>query len=95
MLSPKNSLSKMHPKSSSTVFTLVKEVSPMELEDEIVARMRAAKSLDKETKPGDFQIRVAENGSVLVNLKTGRAQLLYDDDSKLHDLEDLKINAAR
>jgi hypothetical protein len=27
----------------------------------------------------------------LVNLKTSRAQLIYDDDSELHDLEDLHV----
>jgi hypothetical protein len=63
----------------------------MELEDEIWARIRAAKSLDPNIKPEDFQIRAGENGSVLINLKTGRAQLIYDDESKLHDLEDLSI----
>jgi hypothetical protein len=61
----------------------------MDLDDEILSRIRAAKTWDKEAKPGDFQVRVAENGSVLVNLRTGRAQLVYDDDSKLHDVDDL------
>ena len=61
----------------------------MDLDDEILSRIRAAKTWDKEAKPGDFQVRVAENGSVLVNLRTGRAQLIYDDDSKLHDVDDL------
>jgi hypothetical protein len=61
----------------------------MELEDEILARIRAAKSFDKDTKPGDFQLKAAENGAVLVNLKTSRAQLIYDDESELHDLEQL------
>ena len=61
----------------------------MDLDDEILSRIRAAKTWDKEAKPGDFQVRVAENGSVLVNLRTGRAQLVYDGDSKLHDIADL------
>jgi hypothetical protein len=47
----------------------------MDLDDEILSRIRAAKTWDKEAKFGDFQVRVAENGSVLVNLRTGRAQL--------------------
>ena len=64
-------------------------VTLMELNDEILSRIRAAKTWDKKAEPGDFQLRVAENGSVLVNLRTGRAQLLYDDDSKLHDIADL------
>lgn len=63
----------------------------MDLEDEILARIRAAKAWDKDSKLSDFQFRPAENGSVLVNLKTSRAQLLYDDDSELHDLKDLHV----
>jgi len=61
----------------------------MDLDDEILSRIQAAKTWDKEAKAGDFQVRVAENGSVLVNLRTGRAQLVYDDDSSLHDIADL------
>jgi len=61
----------------------------VDLEDEILSRIRAAKAWNKDAKLSDFQIRAEENGSVLVNLKTSRAQLIYDDDSKLHDLEDL------
>jgi len=34
-----------------------------------------------------FQLKAAENGSILINLKTRRAQLIYDDESELHDLE--------
>jgi hypothetical protein len=63
----------------------------MELENEILARIRAAKSLDTSVKQEDFQIRVGENGTVLINLKTGRAQLIYDDESRLHDLADLSL----
>jgi hypothetical protein len=55
------------------------------LDEEILARIRAAKVWDKDSKPEDFQIRAHENGLVLVNLKTGRAQLLYDEDSELQD----------
>ena len=40
--------------------------------------------------PGDFQLRVAANGSVLINLKTRRAYLIYDEDSVLQDLRDLE-----
>ena len=61
----------------------------MIIDDEIMARIRAAKAWDKEARLEDFQIRAAENGFVLINLKTRRAQLLYDDDSELHDLEQL------
>ena len=61
----------------------------MELDEEILSRIRASKGWDKDAKISDFQIRVFENGSVLVNLKTGKAQLIYDDESVLHDLDDL------
>ena len=61
----------------------------MVIDDEILARIRAAKLGDKDAKLEDFQIRPADNGYVLINLKTRRAQLLYDDDSELHDLEQL------
>jgi hypothetical protein len=61
----------------------------MELDDEIVARIRAAKAWDRDAKLGDFQFRAFENGSVLVNIKTGKAQLIYDDESVLRDLDDL------
>ena len=63
----------------------------MELDDEILSRIRASKGWDKDAKISDFQIRVFENGSVLVNLKTGKAQLIYDDESVLHDLDDLLL----
>jgi hypothetical protein len=61
----------------------------MELEIEVMSRIRAAKGWDRNTKLGDFQFRACENGSVLVNIKTGKAQLIYDDESILHDLDDL------
>ena len=64
----------------------------MELEEELLARIRAAKSLDKGVKTGDFQVRAGENGSVLINLKTGKAQIVYDDNSELHDLDELLAN---
>jgi len=59
----------------------------MELEEEILARVRAAKAWDKSAELTDFQLKAAENGSVLINLKTRRAQLIYDDESELHDIE--------
>jgi hypothetical protein len=61
----------------------------MELEEEVLARIRAAVGWDPSAKASDFQLRAAENGSVLINLRTRRAQLIYDDDSELHDLADL------
>jgi hypothetical protein len=64
----------------------------MDLEQEILARIGAAKSLAPDAKVEDFQIRAGENGTVLINLKTGKAQLVYDDDSELHDLKDLRLS---
>jgi hypothetical protein len=66
----------------------------MELEAEILARVNAAKAWDKTAKLSDFQLKVAGNGSVLINMKTSRAQLIYDDDSKLQDIQDLLPNRA-
>ncbi len=62
----------------------------MSFDDEILARIRAEQVLDKSTKLEDFQLRVAANGSVLVNLKTTRAYLIYDGDSELQELRDLR-----
>ena len=61
----------------------------MNIDDEILARIRAAKVWNKEAKFEDFQIKAAGNGYVLINLKTGRAQLIYDEFSELHDLEQI------
>lgn len=57
----------------------------LKLDEEILDRIRAAKVWDKDLKFEDFQIRVSDNGLVLINLKTRRAQLLYDRDSELLD----------
>jgi hypothetical protein len=62
----------------------------MSLDDEIFARIQAATALDKAAKPEDFQLRVATNGSVLVNLKTGRSYLIYDEYSEMQNLSDLR-----
>lgn len=61
----------------------------MDLDREILARIQAAKAWDKDAKLEDFQIKAAENGYVLINLKSRRAQLIYDEFSELHDLEQL------
>jgi hypothetical protein len=61
----------------------------MVIDEEILARIRAAKAWDKRARLEDFQVQAAENGFVLINLKTRRVQLLYDEDSELHDLEQL------
>jgi hypothetical protein len=64
----------------------------MSLDDEILSRIRAAKAWDKDAKLEHFQLRVAGNGSVIINLKTRRAQLIYDGDSELRDLQELFPN---
>ena len=61
----------------------------LSLDDEILARIRAAKVWDKDCRPEDFQMRAHPNGLVLINLKTGRAQLLYDEKSELRDWKEL------
>lgn len=61
----------------------------MELDEEILSRIRASELWDKDSKLTDFQIKTSENGTVLINIRTGRAQLIYDDESELHDLEQL------
>lgn len=63
----------------------------MDLDEELLARIRAAASRDHKSQISDFQLRAGPNGTVLINLRTGQAQLVFDDDSKLHDLEDLKL----
>jgi len=64
----------------------------MSTEDEILARIKAARVWDKESRLEDFQITAGDNGYVLVNLKTGRAQLIYDEDSRLSDWKQLFPN---
>jgi hypothetical protein len=61
----------------------------MDIDEEIKARVRAAKVWDKEARLEDFQLRAAENGYVLINLKTRRAQLIYDENSVLTDMDRL------
>ncbi len=64
----------------------------VDIDKEIMARINGAKAWDKDSRPEDFQIKAAENGYVLINLKTRRAQLIYDDDSELQDLRQLFPN---
>ena len=64
----------------------------VDIDKEIMARINGAKAWDRDSKPEDFQIKAAENGYVLINLKTRRAQLIYDDDSELNDLRELFPN---
>ena len=64
-------------KDGSTVFSAT-EVT-MALAEKISARIREKKAWDKNAHVSDFQIRVTEKGAVLVNLKTGEAQLIDAD----------------
>ena len=61
----------------------------MDIDEEIRARIRATKAWDKDSRLQDFQVKAAENGYVLINLKTRRAHLIYDEDSELPGLETL------
>jgi hypothetical protein len=68
--------------------------SILELDEQIRARIREAKLWDKDSKLEDFQIQMHENGLVLINLKTRRAQLLYDEESELLDWKELFPNVV-
>jgi hypothetical protein len=61
----------------------------VDIDKEIMARINGAKAWDKDSRPEDFQVKAAANGYVLINLKTRRAQLIYDDDSELGDFRQL------
>jgi len=58
----------------------------MDLDEEILARVRAAKALDKEAKLSDFQLDIVEGGAALIHLKTRRVQRIDDDESELSEL---------
>ena len=64
----------------------------MDIDSEILARIKSAIALDHKSKLTDFQVRAGETGSVLINLRTGQAHLIYDDLSPLHDGEDLGVS---
>ena len=66
----------------------------MDIDGEILARIKSAIALDKNSKAADFQVRAGETGSVLINLRTGRAELIYDDLSPLRDAADLGLPAS-
>ena len=63
--------------------------STVDIDKEIMSRINGAKAWDKDSRAEDFQIKAAANGYVLINLKTRRAQLIYDDDSELGDFRQL------
>lgn len=52
----------------------------MSLTQQIASRIRQAKILGEARGVSDFQLRVTETGVVLTNLRTHRAELLFDDD---------------
>jgi hypothetical protein len=59
----------------------------VDIDKEIMDRISAAKAWDKDAKLEDFQLKAAANGYVLINLKTRRAHLIYDDESDLGYLQ--------
>jgi hypothetical protein len=61
----------------------------MDIEDEIVARIRAEKVRNKDAQLGDFQIKASRDGYLLINLKTKHTQLIRDEFDELHDMEQL------
>lgn len=67
----------------------------MDISEEIKHRIEVARAEDKDAKLEDFQIRATENGYVLIHLKTKRAQLIYDADNEIHDLEQLFPGASK
>jgi len=50
----------------------------MDIEEKILARGRAQQTWDPVAKLGDFQIRATPSGYILVNLKTGHRQFIFD-----------------
>jgi hypothetical protein len=61
----------------------------MSLSDEIKARVRRAKAKDKTIRLSDFQVRAAEKGVALINLKTSKAELIFDDTDPFAPDEDI------
>ncbi|HUE64310.1 MAG TPA: hypothetical protein VMO78_08040 [Rhizomicrobium sp.] len=59
----------------------------MNIEDEISARIQAAKVWDMNAQLGNFQLKATEDGYVLTDLKTSHAQLINFECHELRDLE--------
>ncbi len=51
----------------------------MSLTQQIASHIRQAQSVGDASGVSDFQLRVARKGAILVNLKTHRAELLFDE----------------
>jgi hypothetical protein len=58
----------------------------MDIDAEILARVRAAKAWDPSTRLEDFQIRATADGYILTNLKVGYSEFIFDESSSLDDL---------
>jgi len=52
----------------------------MNLTQQIASHIRQAKRPGDASGPSDFQLRVTRKGAILTNLKTHRAELLFDED---------------
>jgi hypothetical protein len=52
----------------------------MSLTQQIASRIQEARVLGFANGPSDFQLRVTRKGAILTNLKTLRAELLFDED---------------
>ena len=52
----------------------------MSLTQQIASRIQKARVLGDANGPSDFQLRVTRKGAILTNLKTHRAELLFDED---------------
>ena len=59
----------------------------MDIDAEIRARILAAQALDPSAKLEDFQIRAVPNGYILINLKTGQAQFIFDNSDYFDDAD--------
>jgi citrate lyase gamma subunit len=53
----------------------------MSMASQICNLVREAKASDKTVHVSDFQVKVVENGAVLINLKTREAALIKADES--------------
>lgn len=58
----------------------------MKLEQEILGRIKAARAFDRSATLSDFQFCATEDRSILIHLKTGRAEVIADDENELRDL---------
>jgi hypothetical protein len=57
----------------------------MNIEEKIIARVRAEQIWDTTARLEDFQLRGTPSGYILVNLKTGHRQFIFDDEPCSND----------